>query len=216
MNAVVELQNRLRPLKTRERVAWLSENLVTPPLEHSVAESRAGSTVERFHVLQGDIIRTSAAFELGSRRESASYIVATSSCDLVLGRRMSALLFPIEAKRRGDYETEPDKLKSDLGSLTLFLPKQQFFLPALADDDPDVLYNIAHLDPLAVISNENINLSERRASLTLVGWRMFGALTRGLLIREAEQEEAMRRDDRPATEEAHGTGESLGQGEAAT
>jgi hypothetical protein len=40
----------------------------------------------------------------------------------------------------------------------------------------DVLFNVARLDPFAQCSNEALSLAARRASMTLIGWRVFGAV----------------------------------------
>jgi hypothetical protein len=141
--------------------------------------------VEAFSVLQGDVIRTSSAYHLGTRIDDGTYVVASSSCDLVQGRRRVALLLPIDARRASD-------VAGRLDNLTLFEPTRYFYLPVLPDDDADIVCNVAHLDPLHVISNEEVNGAMRVASLSLVGWRIFGTLAREILIREADQEDLMR------------------------
>jgi hypothetical protein len=192
-----EIQRFLGGLEVGERVAWLATSVVTQPITHDAAVARVGAPIEEFHALQGDVIRTSAAFQLGSRIEEGSYMVASSSCDLVKGRRGAALLFPVQARRRADFPTEK-ALNAEVELLTQYRSKKYFYLPALEDDEADVVFNVAHLDPLATASNEAVNLAQRRASLTLVGWRIFGTLARALLIREAEGEDRMRPDS-PAT-----------------
>lgn len=210
------LQRFLGGLPTNDRLVWLATNLLTPPLTHSEAEARAGAPIELFNILQGDIIRTGAAYQMGSRNEVGTYIVATSTCDLVPGRRTTALLLPVQAKR-GDEFSSAARLAVELDALTLFKPRKHFYLPVLQDDDDGVAFNVAHLDPLAVISNEAVNLSQRRASLSYVGWRVFGALVRELLVREAANEDVMRqagRMERPGASptSASPTGHVYGEG----
>lgn len=182
----------LRGLAVPDRVAWLAQSLLTAPLTHEDAQRRVGEAVEAFNVLQGDVVRTAAAYRFGVRIEGdASYLVATSSCDLIFGRRSAALLLPVVPRRRSEFRSDK-QFASEIGPLSLFTPKKHFYLPVLPDDDDDVLFNVALLDPLATCTNEAVNLAERRASLSLVGWRMFGTLVRELLVREAQQEPKMR------------------------
>jgi hypothetical protein len=187
-----EIETSLATMDVNQRVAWLAVSLLTPPLTHDVADRRAGGGVEEFHVLQGDIVRTESAYNLGVRIEApASYMVATSSCDLIAGRRSVAMLLPVVAKHRTDFGSDRD-FGGQLAALTLYKPRKHFYLPVLPNDPDDVVFNVALLDPLHVISNDQVNLVERTASLSLVGWRIFGVLIRELLVREAESEDRMR------------------------
>ena len=186
------IQAFLRDRPLLDRLAWLAEHIVTPPLTHAEAQARVDATIEPFQVLQGDVIRTSSAYSLGLRDDRYStYMIATSSCDLIEGRRTTALLLPVQPRYRNEFASDAE-LTSLLDSLTTYRPKKHFYLPVLPDDHPDVMCNVALLDPLQVIANEQVNLAERRASLSLLGWRMFGALVRELLVREAEHEVLMR------------------------
>jgi len=121
------LQRFLGGLPTNDRLVWLATNLLTPPLTHSEAEARAGAPIELFNILQGDIIRTGAAYQMGSRNEVGTYIVATSTCELVPGRRTTALLLPVQAKR-GDEFSSATRLAAELDALTLFKPRKHFHL----------------------------------------------------------------------------------------
>ncbi len=192
MEGLTTIQAFLRGLPLVERLAWLAEHTLTPPLTHDQAQARVDATVEPFQVLQGDVVRTSSAYDLGLRdAQYSTFAIATSSCDLIEGRRTTALLLPVLPKYRQDFATDAD-LSSFLESLSTYRPKKHFYLPVLPDDHPDVMCNVVLLDPLHVIANDQVNLAERRASLSLVGWRMFGALVRELLVREAEHEDLMR------------------------
>lgn len=186
------IQAFLRGLPLAERLAWLADHMLTRPLTHDEAQARVDATIEPFQVLQGDVVRTSSAYSLGLRDDRYStYVIASSSCDLIEGRRTTALLLPLQARYRKDFATDTE-LTSHLESLTTYRPKKHFYLPVLPDDGPDVMCNVALLDPLQVIANDQVNLAERRASLSLVGQRMFGALVRELLVRETEHEDLMR------------------------
>lgn len=191
-DGLVSIQTFLGGMPLPERLDWLAVNILTPALSHTDAQSRVDAPVEIFQVLQGDIIRSSSAYQLGARVDGdPTFVIATSSCDLIEGRRSTALLLPVVTRRRTDFENDRD-LTNTLGTLTTYRPRKHFYLPVLPDDAPDVVCNVALLDPLHVIANDQINLAERRASLSLVGWRMFGALVRELLVREAENEDRMR------------------------
>jgi len=53
--------------------------------------------------------------------------------------------------------------------------------------------NVVRLDPFAQCGNETLAFAERRASMTVLGWRVFGALLRAIGVREAAEEVAIRR-----------------------
>jgi hypothetical protein len=164
--------------------------MLRPPVYYEDVRSRVD--VERFYALQGDVIRTDAAYILGDRQVgNPSYVVATSTCDLVPDRRQTALLLPIESRRPSDYETQ-QKLESDLSTLIVFRSTRYFYLPRLSDDEPDVLFNLIRVDPFAQCANEALALAERRASMTVTGWRVFGAVLRSIQVREAEGEAEIR------------------------
>jgi hypothetical protein len=185
-SGLAALAGHLASMDIEPRIEWLAANLLAEPLTHAVAATRVAKGVERFHVLQGDVIRTSSAYHLGARTDEATYIVGTSSCDLIDGRRSIALLLPVTQIRRANIQ--PGQLET----LTVYKPRRHFYLPVLPGDPDDVMCNVAHLDPIHVIANDQVNLCQRIASLSLVGWRIFGVLVREMLIREAEDEDQMR------------------------
>lgn len=177
--------------KVAARQRFLAEHMLRPQITYEDVRSRLD--VEPFHVLQGDVIRTDAAYILGTRHVgNPSYVVATSTCDLVPGRREGALLLPIEPRRPADYETQRE-LESHLSNLIVFRSTQYFYLPRLPNDDPDVLFNLVRVDPFAQCTNEALPLAERRASMTVIGWRVFGAVLRSIQVREAKGEADIRR-----------------------
>jgi hypothetical protein len=185
------LRNFLKGLgKVSARQHFLADHMLRSPIRSQ--DVRGRMDVEEFHLLQGDIVRSDAAYTLGDRQiGNPSYIVATSTCDLVPGRRESALLLPVEPRGLDDYQSQ-QKLESDLGNLVTFRSTRYIYLPALPDDKPDVLFNVAHLDPLAQCANDALALAERRASMTLIGWRVFGGVLRSIQVREAEGEAEIR------------------------
>ena len=160
--------------------------MLRPPISYEEVRSRLD--VEPFHVLQGDVIRTDAAYFFGTRQVgNPSYVVATSTCDLIPGRREAALLLPIEPRHPSDYESQ-QRLESELSNLIVFRSTRYFYLPQLPDDEPDVLFTLVRVDPFAQCRNDALELTERRASMTVIGWRVFGAALRSIQVREAEGE----------------------------
>jgi len=176
--------------KVAARQRFLADHILCRPVTHENVRDRMD--VEQFYLLQGDVIRSDAAYVLGSRQVgNPSYVMATSTCDLVPGRRESALLLPIEPRRVSDSESQ-QKLKSDLSNLVTFRSTRHVYLPAMPDDDPDILFNVAHLYPLAQCANAALVVAERRASMTLIGWRVFGGVLRSIQVREAEGQAQIR------------------------
>ncbi len=186
------VREALRQIGKGARQAFLNEHLLRAPIRYDEARARLDPPPEPFHVLQGDIIRTDAAYVLGLRQVgNRSYAVATATCDAVLGRRETVLLLPVEPRRPSDYRDE-GRLRNDLANLSAFKTTRYCYLPPLPDDPPDVLFNVIFFDPLAQCANEALATVERRASLTLLGWRIFGALLRAIQVREAADEATLR------------------------
>ncbi len=193
VEALTILRDTLKGLgPVTARQDFLNERLLCAPITFDVVKD-LDPAPELFHVLQGDVIRTDAAYVLGVRRIGRpSFVVATSTCDVVAGRRETAHLLPVEPRRPRDYD-DPRKLRDDLANLIAFKTTRYFYLPPLPDDEPDVLFNVVRLDPFAQCGNENLAFAERRASMTVLGWRVFGALLRAIGVREAAEEVAIRR-----------------------
>jgi hypothetical protein len=60
-------------------------------------------------------------------------------------------------------------------------------------DSPADIDQIVQLDPFAQARKEDVAVAERRASMTLIGWRVFGALLRSLEVREGAEEVDIRK-----------------------
>lgn len=175
------------------RQFFLNEHLLCAPIEYDDVQLRLPGPLEPFHILQGDIVRTDAAYVLGDRQSgNSTYVVATSTCDIVPGRREMAHLLPVVPRRMSDYD-DPQRLRNDLANLIAFKTTRYFYLPPLPDDEQDVTFNVVLIDPFAQCSNAALALAERRASMTLIGWRIFGALLRAIQVREADEEVSIRR-----------------------
>jgi hypothetical protein len=141
-----------------------------------------------FTFLQGDVISTESAYFLGERvTNSPKYVVLSSSCDLVPGRRKYAALLRIKEIREG----EPN-VSAKLNLLLKFLRTESMYLPALPSDRVDVLCNAIKFDGLCQIRSADLVLSNRIASLTLVGWRIFASFSRMVIARANPRESQMR------------------------
>lgn len=174
------------------RQAFLNEHLLRAAIRYDDARTYIDPPPELFHVLQGDIIRTESAYVLDGRQVGdRSYAVATATCDAVPGRRETVLLLPVEPRRTSDYD-DRGRLRNNPTNLVAFRTTRYCYLPPLPDDPPEVLFNIVLFDPFAQCANVTLATVERRASMTLLGWRIFGALLRSIQVREAADEAALR------------------------
>jgi hypothetical protein len=113
--------------------------------------------------------------------------VLSSSCDLVPDRRQYAALLRIKEIR----EEEPES-RTKLSYLLKFTGTESMYLPALPSDAPDVLCNAIKFDGICQIRNADMALSNRIASLSLVGWRIFASFSRMVIARANPRESQMR------------------------
>jgi hypothetical protein len=156
--------------------------------EEAVAAEVIPATEDPFTLLQGDIIRTDSAYLQGERLVGRSYAIANSTCDLVPHRRRYVVLLPLHPI----LKTDP-AVKQHLGELLKFRSTQRMYLPPLPGDDAEVACNAIVFDGAAGAQMEDVELATRVASLSLVGWRMFGSHLRGVFTRAGESEVALRR-----------------------
>jgi hypothetical protein len=56
------------------------------------------------------------------------------------------------------------------------------YLPPLPNDPREVIGNAVVFDGIVQIRLEDLLMSTRYASLSLVGWRIFGSLVRSILV----------------------------------
>lgn len=169
-------------------------NLVMPPLSHRAALERGivGEDEDPFVLLQGDIVRTEAAYHQGERQIGQVLLVANATCDLVPGRRQFAVLLPLFPLHR-----DQAGVKGVLGELLSFRSNQRMYLPALFAD-PEIVGNAVQFDRHASIRMEDLLLAERIASLSLVGWRVLGSHLRAFFTRAGAGEVALRTAFAPA------------------
>jgi hypothetical protein len=143
---------------------------------------------DAFMFLQGDVIRTDSGFFFGERVTGyPKYLVLNSSCDLVVNRRKCAALLRVVEIRGSDRDSA-----SKLGLLLKFTRRDSMYLPCLPDDAADVLCNAVEFDGFCQIHLADLALANRVASLSLVGWRIFGSFARVVIARANPREVQMR------------------------
>ena len=164
--------------------------LVQQPVQYEEAleAGRALPEEDPFTVLQGDLIQTEAAYFMGKQVGGLPrFIVANSTCDLVEGRRTYAALLRVRAL----HSTETN-WANKLGALLTFESTRTMFLPPLPGDESTVVANVIDFDGFAQITLGDLHFAVRTASLTLVGWRIFSSMLRGVLVRTGDSEIRLR------------------------
>ena len=177
--------------KTRERqVVFGAEGaLVRQPILYQdvLARRLIDETEDPFILLQGDIVSTEAAYFMGERLTQAKFAIASSTCDLVTGRRNYASLLRLQPIR-----TDTPNAKQLISELLKFTSTRRMYLPPLPDDSSDTIANAIIFDGIVQIRLDDLLLSTRHASLSLVGWRIFGSLVRYIMVRAGASEGIMR------------------------
>jgi hypothetical protein len=190
--------------KTNGRVDFLNAPgvLLRPKVTFEEAVEHGVATgLERFSLLQGDIISTDSAFTLDKRIDSgAKYIVPHSTCDLVENRVAQAgsqttecaLLYPV-VPVIVDQENE-DAVRGLLSNLSKLNSSRRMYLPPFGTDprDATVVYNYIDFAQPATISFDHLHAATRLVSLTEFGWRLFASHMRRVMTREANGEAALR------------------------
>lgn len=177
--------------KTKERQAVFNAEgaLLLQPIEYQdvLAKGLIDEQEDPFTVLQGDIISTEAGYFMGERVTLSKFAIASSTCDLVKGRRKYASLLRLQNIRQ-----ESPNAKTLISELLKFTSTKRMYLPPLVDDPPDVIANAIIFDGIIQVEVDDLLLSTRHASLSLVGWRIFGSLVRYIMVRAGKSEIAMR------------------------
>jgi hypothetical protein len=190
VNEIVAFCLRMRDTPARMAL-WNSTNaIVRKPIGPEEAQELGfDSEDDRFVLLQGDIVRTEAAFHFGERiTGSPKYAVLNSSCDLVPGRAYSSILLRIVPIEDSDPEA-----KKKLSQLLKFSRRDAMYIPPLPDDPISVVGNVVNFDGACQIRTEDLLLATRVASLSLTGWRIFASFARTAIIRANPREVEMRK-----------------------
>lgn len=119
------------------------------PIPHAEAKSAYPDLRDQFDILQGDVIRTDAAYLLGERQtQGGTSVLASASCDSVVRpkpRQGTILLLPVVPFTAADFKggTEEKRRREHDGlleTLTAFNTTRSLYLPVLPGDRPDVLF----------------------------------------------------------------------------
>jgi hypothetical protein len=169
--------------------------LVRPAITFAAAQERGlfPANGDSFTLLQGDLIRTDAAYLLGERLVGMRFLIANATCDLVAGRRRYVALLPVQPIHQPETPEETRAVGQMIAELLRFTQTRRMYLPPLDDDDADVIANAVEFDGIAQASLDDVLMAERIASLSLVGWRIFGSHVRGILTRSGDGETELRR-----------------------
>ncbi len=84
------------------------------------------------------------------------------------------------------------KAKELISNLLKFKSTQRMYLPPLPEDGEEVIANAVIFDGIVQIRLIDLLMATRNASLSLVGWRIFGSLVRTIMVRAGESEIKMR------------------------
>lgn len=189
LQIIREFAHKLGKTKDRQLVFGEENALVCQPIEYQdvLARGLIDETEDPFALLQGDIISTDAAYFLGERITGLKFAIATSTCDLVPGRRNYALLLRLQPIHGNDANA-----KQLLSEMLKFKSTQRMYLPPLPGDPEGAIANAVIFDGAIQIRLDDLLVSTRYASLSLVGWRIFGSLVRSILVRTGPSEVAMR------------------------
>jgi hypothetical protein len=189
ISEIKQFAERMRDSRERLNVFNASGAIVRAPiLSEETKACGFNEPDDDFTFLQGDVISTESAYFLGERvTNSPKYVVLSSSCDLIPDRRKYAALLRIKEIREGEAD-----VSAKLNLLLKFMRTESMYLPALPSDGPDVLCNAVKFDGLCQIRTADLVLSNRIASLTLVGWRIFASFSRMVIARANPREPQMR------------------------
>lgn len=186
---IQEFSKKLGKTAKRQQVFNKKAALVREPIEYQdvLQKGLIHPEEDPFCLLQGDIVSTDAAYFLGDRITGNKFVIATSTCDLVPQRREYAALLRVSPISNKDSDA-----KQLLSELLTFKSTKQIYLPPLPGDSSNVVGNAVLFDGIVSIRLEDLLLSTRYASLSLVGWRIFGSLVRSIMVRAGESEVKMR------------------------
>lgn len=186
---IQEFATKLGKTKQRQAVFNTKGALVREPIVYQdvLARGLIDANEDPFTLLQGDIVSTDAAYFLGERITGAKFVVASSTCDLIESRRQYAALLRIQPISKDD-----PKAKELLSQLLKFSSTSRMYLPLLPDDPARAIANAVSFDGIVQVRLEQLLLATRYASLSLVGWRIFGSLVRTIMVRAGESEVKMR------------------------
>ena len=94
LSIIQSFARKIGKTKARQKIFNAKGALVRPAIEYPAlrAEGLIPPEEDPFILLQGDIISTEAAYFLGERITGLKFTIASSTCDLIPGRRQYATL----------------------------------------------------------------------------------------------------------------------------
>jgi hypothetical protein len=189
LTIIQSFAQKIGKTKARQKLFNANGALVRPPIEYQVLLDKGLISPEEdpFILLQGDIVSSDAAYFMGERITGMKFAIASSTCDLVPNRRQYATLLRLQP-----ITVDNPYAKQLLGEMLKFTSTQRMYLPPLPGDSETILANAILFDGLIQIRLEDLLMSTRHASLSLVGWRIFGSLVRSIMVRAGESEVKMR------------------------
>ncbi len=189
LSIIQSFAQKLGKTKARQKIFNAPGALVRSAIEYQDLRDNGliSPDEDPFILLQGDIVSTEAAYFLGERITGLKFTIASSTCDLVAGRRQYATLLRIQP-----ITVNNPHAKQLLGEMLKFTSTKRMYLPPLPGDDETVLANAVLFDGVVQIRLDDLLLAARHASLSLVGWRIFGSLVRTIMVRAGQSEVAMR------------------------
>ena len=197
LSIIQSFARKIGKTKARQKLFNANGALVRPPIEYRLLQEQGLIAPEEdpFMLLQGDIVSSDAAYFMGERVTGMKFTIASSTCDLVPGRRQYATLLRLQP-----ITVDNPHAKQLLGEMLKFTSTKRMYLPPLPGDADTVLANAILFDGIVQIRLEDLLMSTRHASLSLVGWRIFGSLVRTIMIRAGESEVKMRTSLQTKTE----------------
>ena len=189
LSIIRSFAQKIGKTKARQKIFNAKGALVRSAIEYQALLDLGLISPEEdpFILLQGDIVSTEAAYFLGERITGMKFAIASSTCDLVPGRRQYATLLRLQP-----ITVNHPQAKQLLGEMLKFTSTKRMYLPPLPGDDKTVLANALLFDGVVQIRLEDLLLATRHASLSLVGWRIFGSLVRTIMVRAGSSEVTMR------------------------
>ena len=188
LSIIRSFAQKIGKTKARQKIFNAKGALVRSAIEYQALLDLGLISPEEdpFILLQGDIVSTEAAYFLGERITGMKFAIASSTCDLVPGRRQYATLLRLQP-----ITVNHPQAKQLLGEMLKFTSTKRMYLPPLPGDDKNVLANAMLFDGVVQIRLEDLLLATRHASLSLVGWRIFGSLVRTIMVRAGSSEVTM-------------------------
>jgi len=165
-------QSNFGDKSTAVRLKFLSSVMLTEkPLVHTEELAKAG--IEAFHILQGDVIRSTAGLvphPLPDYKEGENYyyLVIPASCSAQRYEYvLTARLIPILASTPNGQQLISETVN--------FKTHKFFYIPPLEEQPDDCVGNLANFQEVSYFHKNVLKVADRVASMTEVGWHFFNS-----------------------------------------